>query len=321
MSFFILLFILITARNLANEMYLNGYFSNRDFVVVFYTLIFLAIISYFSSYYLSSLFYERAKGIFPFGEPSNFALFFGPFFLLYLFQLPNFLKQFLVILSVSLLAVSIESTTLLIYVALALLLFVRINTISLYLVVPLSIYGVYYVLNDPYFLSRVILTPDSGNLTALVYLQGLTDAYNALVDTNGLGLGFQMLGTQPPSEIFYQIQTVMGQGLDGGGLNRKDGGFVAAKLVAEFGVIGIILLIAYLYLFFKVFLKLRRLIRVPNGFEPAYIFSLVFIYASFVEIFGRGVGYFSPSLFLFFTALFINSYYKKRVKGFAPKYS
>lgn len=306
-SFFVLIFVLLMAFFLSKVILNERVDLVQGFKYVFLVLFSLALITYATEFKLGEIFYDKNKAIFPFEEPSHFALFFGPFFFIYLFQLTNIYKQIFIVLGVGLLAISIESTTLLIYVALALLLFARVNAITLFLVVPVSIYGVYYVLNDPYFLSRFILSPDSDNLTALVYLQGLTDAYNVLIDTNGLGLGFQMLGSQPPSEVHYQIQAVLGQGLDGIGLNRKDGGFVAAKLVAEFGVFGLVLLAAYLVLFFKVFLRLRRMIREPHGFKPAYIFAFVFIYAGFVEIFVRGVGYFSPSLFLFYTALFVYS--------------
>lgn len=318
LSFFIILFVILVAKSFSKLILSKSFFNKDLFSTVFYVLIFLAVLSYFSDYFLTKLIYERWKGIFPFGEPSNFALFFGPFFLLYLFQLPSIFKQLMVVLGAAVLAVLIESTTLLIYPALALLLFVRPNFIGLFLVVPVALFGAYFVVNHPYFSSRFILSTDSVNLTALVYLQGLTDAYNALLNTNGFGLGFQMLGTQPPSEIVYQIQAVMGQDSDGGGLNRMDGGFVAAKLVAEFGVVGLILLLSYLILFFKVFLKLRKFIRNPTSFDPAYIFALVFIYGAFVEIFVRGTGYFSPSLFLFFTSLFVYYSYRKRVKYFAP---
>jgi len=303
MSFFVLCFVLLMAFFLSKLIINNAFNVDESFNYIFAVLVFLSIAAYITDFAVGNFVYGTHKPVFPFNEPSHFALFFGPYFLWYLVKKTQNLKRLLVVLGVSLLAIFIESATLLIYSFLGYFILLRANLIGIILVVPILISGTYFILNDPYFLSRVVLTPQSDNLTALVYLQGLTDAYNALAHTNGWGLGFQMLGTQPPSGINDRIQSVLSQGPGGPGLNRKYGGFVAAKLVAEFGVLGLTLLLAYIFLLFKVFIRLRKIIRRPNAYAPAYIFALVFIYASSVEVFVRGMGYFSPSLFLFFTAL------------------
>ncbi|MFT8211578.1 MAG: hypothetical protein ACMZI0_15200 [Symbiopectobacterium sp.] len=56
----------------------------------------------------------------------------------------------------------------------------------------------------------------------------------ALFDTYGLGLGFQMAGTNGVGEYGYKIYVLSGMDL-----NRFDGGFLASKIVSEFGVIGV----------------------------------------------------------------------------------
>jgi hypothetical protein len=320
MSFFVLFFVFSMSFFLSKIILSDKFNINPSFEYIFVSLAILSVTAYMTDFGLGNFFYGNHKSIFPFQEPSHFALFFGPFFLLYLFRVTTDFKRILLILGISLFAIIIESATLLIYSFLAIFLFLRAGLTGIIFVVPILVFGAYFILNDPYFLSRAILSSQSDNLTALVYLQGLTDAYNALVQTNGWGLGFQMLGTQPPSGINDRIQAVLSQGPDGAGLNRKDGGFVAAKLTAEFGVLGLTLLLAYIFLLFKVFIRLRKIIRRPRAHAPAYTFALVFIYASSVEVFVRGMGYFSPSLFLFFTALFVFNFYKKRVKCFASDY-
>jgi hypothetical protein len=319
-SIFLLTFFLVVAKYFSRKVVADDIFNKKNTSYIFLALMFFLIITVISDSYFSKLIYERSKGVFPFGEPSNFALFFGPFFLLHICHLPSNFKRFLIVLVVAILASSIQSMTLLIYVVLSLGLIARFSVLNFLIFIPTSIFGLYFILNDPYFLTRMILSPDSDNLTVLVYLQGLFSAYNALIDTNGFGLGFQMLGTQPLSEIGYKIMAILNQGRSGEGLNRQDGGFVAAKLVAEFGVLGLCFLLYYIFLFFRVFFKLRKVICQPQGFEASYLFSLVFIYTSFVEVFVRGSGYFSPSLFLFFVALFILSYYQRRAKYFANRY-
>jgi len=318
LSFFLLFFVLSMAFFVSKLIMFDDFDVDKSAAYVFWTLSFFAILALLTNFKIGGFFNGyNSRSIFPFGEPSHFALFFGPFVVLFIFQLSTVFGKLLLVFCVIFLSLLMESATLLIYGFLALLLFLRISVAGVLLVVPGLIFGVYIILSDPYFSSRFILSLSSDNLTALVYLQGLTEAYNALMSTSGLGLGFQMLGTQPPSEVALKIQAIMGQGPDGSGLNRKDGGFVAAKLVAEFGVLGLILLAFYLKLFVNVFIKLRKLVRLSHSVSPAYVFGLVFIYVTFVELFVRGVGYFSPSLFLFFVALFIYSFNRRRVGYFA----
>ncbi|TXE11497.1 hypothetical protein [Algoriphagus aquimarinus] len=307
----ILLFIIVSVAYFFSKILVTDNLFDRK--MIYYLtglLIFFGFFAIVTDSTLSKLLYNREKGVFPFGEPSHFALFFGPFFILTVIFLKSNSIRFLLIFIVFLLSIFIESSTLLIYIFLVLLLFVRFSFFSVLIFIPFFLGTLYYFLTNDYFNSRLILSVDSTNLTSLVYLQGLTDAWLALKNTNGLGLGFQMLGSQAPSQISYQIAHVLGS--QGGEVNRLDGGFLAAKIVAEFGVFGIFAIFGYLFVFIKTFLKLRRVMNSRIFVPNFYLFSLVFIYPLFVEFFVRGVGYFSPSLFLFFVAMFIYNTYSNR---------
>jgi hypothetical protein len=278
----------------------------------YYFLVGLCLIALITDFYFGKVFYGRDKTIYPFGEVSHFALFFGPFLLFYFFHISNFRKKLFFLLANSILAITIESFTLLIYIILTSLLLFKFKPKQLIIFLILAISFIIVISQNNYFLSRLDLSSQSNNLTALVYLQGLIDAYNSLNTTYGIGLGFQMLGTQEPSEIHYQIQSLLGQDRSGNGLNRFDGGFLAAKIISEFGFFGITLILFYLTILVRTYKSLKAIIYWNlKGVNKTYLFGMCIIYASSVEFFIRGVGYFSPSIFLLLVALQIVHHIKK----------
>jgi len=184
-----------------------------------------------------------------------------------------------------------------------------------------GIIGVYLINNTemlPYFTSRLNFTESDKNLTALVYLQGWQDMYTALYESHGFGLGFQKMGTLPPGEYGETIYQLAGEYK-----NRADGGFLASKIIGEFGIFGIILIHTYLYKFSNSLIYIIKYIKVqgPNKTEMMrkYPVSLIFghsvIVMFFIEIFGRGYGYFSPGVFLFFVAIFLTSFEKQSLNS------
>jgi len=290
---------------------INNIFSQKNVLAVTCFCLVLVLIAIVTDFYFGIIFYDHHKSVFPFGEPSHFALFFGPFFILSLvFARKNWFRIFLVA-SIVLAFFLIKSATLAAYFFLGLVLFVRFSPKSLFLVLPVVAIFFYYLLNDDYFTSRINLDVKSENLTALVYLQGIQDSVYSFVTTHGLGLGFQMLGTQQPSPAHYQILYILGQDDGGSGLNRFDGGFLSAKIVSEFGVLGFLIICAYVFFLYKSFFKIRGYLQGRICLPHIYVFSLVFIYSSCVEFFVRGVGYFSPSLFFFLVATFVYRKFSK----------
>ncbi|WP_260524238.1 hypothetical protein [Serratia sp. PL7] len=144
-----------------------------------------------------------------------------------------------------------------------------------------------------YFLSRVQLNSDSDNLTTLVFLQGVDDAVRSFVNTNGLGLGFQMAGTDKVGQYGLTITK-----LTGSELNRTDGGFIASKLVSEFGFLGVLLLLFYVKMILTSVHKIKKLPK-NYGVQDAFTaLGAVCIVTFSVEFFLRGYGYFSPGIFM-----------------------
>ncbi len=249
------------------------------------------------------------KATFPFSEESHYALVAGFFFCAYSF-FGNWRKVLFLILNSAVLAAIYPSLSMLVYAGLNLLiLFMRLPrktfVVSIFSIVPASAFG-FYLLSSrvEYFSSRL----DFGNLenlTALVFAQGWQLAYLNFVETTGLGLGFQMLGSDNTvvGPLTYRIMDVASYGR---ALNLSDGGFLAAKLIAEFGVLGLIFSILYMFYFLIIPFKANRIITTKSQlvyFGRSVRYATVFSLAP--EFFLRGYGYFSPSLYFVLVATMV----------------
>ncbi|MEM4067918.1 MAG: hypothetical protein QXV17_13775 [Candidatus Micrarchaeaceae archaeon] len=168
-----------------------------------------------------------------------------------------------------------------------------------------------WILSFDYFKSRLNFETKS-NLTTLVFIQGWQLAYKNFIDTNGLGLGFQMLGlsgTHYPSATRTILRLQHG---DGGFLNTEDGGFIDSKLIAEFGFIGIIISLIYIVFLVKFIIKtnlvLTSLKHNLNNKKYYQIKKSIIlngiIFGFLVEFFFRGIGYFSGGVYLVLLVLF-----------------
>lgn len=269
-------------------------------------LLFIGWINFFNLF-----FYGRQLLVF-FGEASHYALtaaiLFPPMVMLSSHKVALFL-----ILSSLLFAVAFPSLTFLVVAGMCSFLYLcrfKFNVIVSFMFVIAGLWIVYLYLPDAneYFISRVNL--EGSNLSLLVYIQGFYLAWYNLVGTFGLGLGYQMLGeagTVLP-EISYLIASIK---YDEVFSSISSGGFVAAKLVAEFGVIGCLLVIVFLIKWMSNLSRLISIIRLV-GKENMHTNNEVFlkevitrsiVFGSFIEIFFRGTGYFSGTLLLMLASL------------------
>lgn len=154
---------------------------------------------------------------------------------------------------------------------------------------------VYFFMQD-YVASRLVFDEDNKNLSNLVYLQGAESAYTSFLSSNGVGVGFQNMGNQEPGYFTELIRSVN----NGGDLNRLDGSFLAAKIITEFGLLGIMFCLMVIINF------LRVCNIVWSGSYPNSLLFVLYAASSgqiMIEFFVRGYGYFSPG-FIVFLALF-----------------
>lgn len=247
----------------------------------------------------------RMKYPFPFSEPSLFALCYGMFAVGYCFVAS---RKFAFYIVVNLLFFSFlfpSLTSLLFAVIVALTIFMRLQSFwfligGVVFSVLVFAVGYFFISDIEYFSSRLDFS-GAENITTLVWLQGWDLSYINLVFTEWRGLGFQMLGMEGGvSDISYKLE-----GLTGKFMNMSSGGFLAAKLISEFGIFGVGVSLLYvlfvIYFCFSVGMSSRR--KFSGCAEKKKIVFQGFALGYIVEFFFRGYGYFSPSLYIVIAAL------------------
>ncbi|MGM3161083.1 hypothetical protein ACS25C_09885 [Dickeya undicola] len=290
------------------------------FRAVTYTLLLLGWISVIHRIDIGS-YAAKPKAVFPFSEESHYALTVGIFVCASGILMKN--RERVVLLANMLLqALIFPSLTLLVFCMMAIFIFWMARRITLMLTIIVVLVAAVYVMltyfSDlpaiAYFGSRLTISDDTDNLTTLVFLQGLDDAKNALLESHGLGLGLQMAGTNGVGQYGYVIQS-----LAGSDFNRNDGGFLASKIVSEFGAVGLLLSISYMLVLKKAVNTINR-IRDNTDMESTLLkIAMAVVIAYAVEFFLRGYGYFSPGLFLFVTMMMVSSkLHRQRARSIRP---
>lgn len=300
--------------------------NGRVLLRIFQLLALIGLLLGYGSFVVDTNFlnYEKYhKSIFPFAEPSHYALVFSSFFFVAGVVLRK-TQRLLLVLLVVLLGVLLPNMTLLVIAFLMIVVYYllplkkeRIIAFALVALVGLSVLGSIDSSKLSYFYERMPFVESSNssfisgspNLTALVYMQGWEVMADEFVRTDGLGVGLLNMEKTVPgyyAELIYQKT-------GGSYRNRAEGSFFASKLVTEYGIIGVLTLLAYAVLFLKsliFFYKLERHIGNKNRPEEAryplsqvYAHSVIVIFV--VEAFVRGVGYYSAGVFLLIVAMFL----------------
>lgn len=233
------------------------------------------------------------RPLFPFTEPSHYALTAMPFIAFVCMRLQG-LARYALLIAVAVLAALLPSLSLV--VGLIILIVLLVPTVYAATLLFVGLLSLQYV-DLEYFSKRVDLSQETTNLSALAYRQGWELAEKSIDITDGVGVGFQQLGIAPvytpTSDVIFRLLRQDG--------SLQDGSFVAAKIIAEFGIFGLIIGIIYLYIAFKAVLFLRK--GNKKYFDTARIFSACVIVSYTLEFFVRGIGYFSPTTVLLFAAI------------------
>ena len=250
--------------------------------------------------YFASLDGYRSEGLYTgfFSEPSHAAYSLVPLIMLLISS--NNLKYIIIglIYFCILLSYSHSSTFILLSSIGLFFIISKANIIYKFVFLLISLSFILYFINSEYFYtsniySRIegVLNSDSiHNLSSMVYLQGWQDMIYNLFRTNGIGLGFNMMGCNPIPNV--EMRYLIGSNSH---LNSEDGSFLFSKLVSELGLLGIILSIASLTYLVVLLLKSSNPSRAP------IIYTTFLLYLSF---FIRSTGYFGTS-FLFFILFII----------------
>ncbi len=232
------------------------------------------------------------KPTFLFTEPSLLAITSSPFLIFYFKRgLPAWrLVAFLFFIW----ALLIQNTTMMVVFILASLILFRIGK---FLTLLLLMLGCIYFFSDfEYYLSRIIFSTDNINLSSLVFIDGWERAILNLRETNGWGVGFNQFGIAASSGEVRKELIELGFA----NLNLLDGGSLAAKLVGEFGFFGLFILLFCVLRATRSFFRLKSRIVMPDLITFALCVDVAFL----VELFIRGVGYFTPGVFIYIMMVF-----------------
>lgn len=239
---------------------------------------------------------EAFKSVLFYGEPSHFALDFLPLLLYMIVRSPRWQKLAL-LLGGLYICLMLENLTLLVGVVLIFFLTVRLRL--LLLLVPVVILAL-LATDLEYYVARLDFSGSSSNLSTLVYMQGLERAYLNLMETSGLGIGFQQFGIVGSlGDVQEDIKVLLGREA-----NLLDGGSVAQKIVGEFGILGVLCVVMYFNHFVRSAKWLFRestSLGAPADPRDVFFHSCFAMYA--IDLLIRGVGYFSSSGFLFIASL------------------
>jgi len=241
------------------------------------------------------------KLVFPFQEPSHFAIAYGPISLSLFIIMPS--------LRIFILFITLAFTFLFPSVIFSVLVILQVALLPLkYLLglfVPVIIFGSYFFSsNFQYFSDR--LGRNDRNATFLTYKHGWESISSTILDPKIFGVGFQNMGINSTTktgsflcEKYFFCS------------NKYDGSFLASKLITEFGFLGLIfscVLIAYFIIAFlnmKFFLNGSNFIKsYDDKFLVNFLFKNAIIYSFLIELFFRGYGYFSTGLLMFIFCLF-----------------
>jgi hypothetical protein len=237
------------------------------------------------------------KPVVIFSEPSHFALAVLPL-LLFRMAVARTSTQILLIVGALLVAAMLQNLTMIAGILAVSAVLLR-QWLVVVLLIPAA--GAALVLDVSYYTDRLALSSESNNLSTLVFLQGWQNAILNFSETHGFGVGFQQFGVAGSTgDIAAKISKL----LSGASLSLLDGGTTASKLIAEFGSFGILILAVYVRAAARSISFIRRSQFIPPvARDTRRIFFCALITTYLIELFVRGIGYFSAGGFLALASL------------------
>lgn len=262
---------------------------------VFYLLL---LSSFAAILHFSPFSSDLRKPVFFFSEPSHFALDFLPF-LLYMTVTSSPRVRLLFLLLGYAIALLLENMTLIVGVTLVVGLVMPLKRLLFFVTITVLLM-IFNPINLDYYSSRVDISSENQNLSTLVFLSGWERAGLNFFETFGFGVGFQQFGIVGSRG---EIMKTLGD-LGVHDMNLLDGGAIAPKIIGEFGLFGVSMLLIYFGYFVKSAKWLREVSMVkvaPQVYLKVFLISCFIMYS--IDLFVRGTGYFSSSGFLFIASL------------------
>lgn len=241
---------------------------------------------------------EWIRPVFPFSEPSTFALVFTPVLMYACVSTRGSVRFGWMVLGVAC-TLLIQNLTLVIGLLLVALVSLRKRSLVI-LTLPVVL-GVAQ-LDVSYYVERLDLSGEVQNFSNLVYVQGWQMIDESLTRSSGFGLGFQQLGVFGTDVAAAELIRSLRDGED---LNVLDGGFGFAKLGGELGALGLLLAMIYGAMALRSIAALRRISRGTLRSTPAMTLAYCSIVGYLVELFVRSAGYFTGTALLMCASLWL----------------
>lgn len=231
------------------------------------------------------------KAIFPFTEHSHFALVFTPLLLDGTVRARGLRRPAWLLVGL-IVGALLQNLTVLVGVALVAVITAPFWQLGTLLVIAA---GAAMSMDLTYYLARLDLSTGTTNLSSLVYIQGYEFIVDSFQLTSGWGMGFQQLGVIPMNSLASNVIYALTRGSS---LNVYDGGFGASKIISELGILGIAVTLFFAVVSIRLAWRLRAMALMPIIYRPDLIFPYSFIVGFVIEMFVRGVGYFSATVFM-----------------------
>lgn len=288
---------LISSQALSN--YICQSMDENEFskIIMLFTLIillfaFLAVLG-FNPFFINTEFRTFDKPMFVYGEPSHFFLTYGAFILYFLIN-SKFKNIFMLCLLFFL--TQIKSAVLAIQ-----LLIYSFLSYKKYFFIFLLVLTVPITLSFDYYYSRIDFFADNRSLSVNAFVSGVMRAYMSLFETNLLGFGLNQFGLSNLDTITSHY--VYGLAVNSEAVaNKLDGTILSAKLIGEFGIFGIFIIIFYLIFFFKYMILILKSKLDFIRSNPVLFFMLSIYMTFFIDLFIRSPGYFTSHFYLFLLA-------------------
>lgn len=295
-SAYLIMVLLFISSCFAEKILVYTEHSIKKAVVYFY--IFLTIIGLLSSLLIKFNVYDSKSMIF-FSEPSAFALIYLPFFSFCLYYASGFRLILLCLTSFGI-ALLVQNLTMLAGICICFLFLKKVNILQIIfaiIVISVAIAVFDFAFDLTYYTARLNFG-NSTNLSLLVYLSGAERAYLNLIYSHGLGIGFQQMGV---NGILGDNQQIL-ESLGAGELNLFDGSFILSKFISEFGFVGVLCSLIYVFYLLKLYFSFK----ISKQYTVYYILCYSFYISFFIPFFLRGAGYLNPYVFMLMTSLFLS---------------
>lgn len=253
-------------------------------------------------------------------EPSHLALYLLPFFAIRMIE--NSYDKLSIFSFIFFFTISSNTTLLIGFIFIAILIFIK-NLDSMRKdltknlfksIILITFFALFFYISDTskvqdrligLFFEKSNLADN--NMSSLVWFNGWYQAIDYLKDTYYLGAGINSMGND--KYYFFGKHSEHIDHVIGTVLNAKDGSFMISKILSEFGIVGILLILYLINKSIFAIIRLKNINKLPSLHRITVIRMAIGALVVLILLFVRGGGYFQLIFILGISLLFSESYH------------